>query len=499
MVAQLAYLRPTQIDSPDTRDPDYEAILPDLEYLNDMWVGINNWYYDGFVVDRDKAEKYLPRFPYETQAVYEHRLAHSTWNDKYKKVIEQDLAGVLSKLVVGDLPPSLEENIENVDLNGNSLDVILKILDVLALRDGSAFCLVDFPNNPASENELQNRRSGARPYLIPIPRKQIINWQYNNLSGELTIEQVVIERQVKKPDGRFSKRFSHEYLVLEPGKYEIYEKVDSLSGGDAEMQLIDQGQTGLPFVPIVGYSLHAADPFLADIPLKCLADLNLNLYRLDADLKWSHHLANCPTLVYKEPIPANDGQKKDKTADQIKIGAGQIIFTKGGDVYWLELEGKTLESTMKMLQNTAEEIDRKSIGYLTGILGKQKTATEISLNASQAEANLMSKIDQKISAIQNIIKIWGIYTNQESQPTFDYDSSFLTKALQNNDLSAYRESWLTGWLSHRLSLELASKAGAFPEPLSEERIDEELQLNSAENQLIEPPRLPGEVDENGNI
>ena len=486
-----------QLDSPDRYDPDYEAIKPDLDYVEDIWVGLSNWYYNGVVVDRGKAETYLPRFPHESEAIYSHRLAHSSWNDKFKKVIEQDLAGVLSKLVISNLPPSLEENIENIDLNGNSLEVILKILDVLALRDGAAFCLIDFPNTATPQNELQNRRSGNRPYLIPIPRKQIINWKYDNTSGNLAIQQVVIERQIKQDIGRFGKEYQHQYLVLEPGRYEVYQKVGGLSTSQS-IRLIDQGETGLPIVPIVGYSLHAADPFVADLPLKSLADLNLDLYRFDADLKWSHHLANCPTLVHKEPPETNDGQRRDRTPDQIKIGAGQVIFTKG-DVYWLELEGKTLDSTMRMMANTSEEIDNKSIGYLTGIMGKQKTATEVSLNASQAEANLMAKVDQKVSAIQEIIKVWSIYTNEAIEPTFNFDTSFLTKALQNSDLTAYRESWLTGWLSHKLSLQLASKAGAFPEPLSEDQIDEELTLNSAENQLIEPPRLPSEVDVNGNI
>ncbi len=497
MVNAVRLITRQEQDLPNRLDPDYEGILPDLEYLEDMWVGMSRWFYDGCLVDRDKAERYLPRFPHENQFIYEHRLAHSTWNDKFKKTIEQDLAGVLSKLSIAELPPSLEEHIENVDLNGNSLEVIIKILDVLALRDGSAFCLIDYPNGAIPQNELQNRRSGNRPYLIPIPRKQVVNWKYNNFSGGLNIEQIVLKRQIKQNIGRFGSEYVEQYLVLEPGQYEIYQSSNNPSQA-SDFTLVDQGKTGLPFIPIVGYSLHAADPFLADIPLKAIADLNLQLYRLDADLKWSHHLANCPTLVYKEPPPTNDGQKKDRTPDQVKIGAGQVIFTRG-DVYWLELEGKTLESTMKMLSLTSEEIDRKSIGYLTGLMGKQKTATEISLNASQAEANLMSKIDQKISALQEIFKIWGFYTNQTAEPTFNYDSSFLTKALQNSDLSAYRESWLTGWLSHKLSLQLASKAGAFPEPLSEEQIDEELQLNIPQNQLIEPPRLPSELDEEGNI
>lgn len=484
-------------DSPDRYDPDYESILPDLEYVEDMWIGLSNWYHDGAIVDRQKAENYLPRFPHESDAIYTHRLAHSTWNDKFKKVIEQDLAGILSKLVVSDLPKSLQDNIDNVDLNGNSLEVILKILDVLALRDGAAFCLVDYPNTIATDNELQNRRSGNRPYLIPIPRKQIINWKYQNTSGNLAIQQIVIERQIKQDVGRFGKEYVHQYVVLEPGRYEIYQKTGGLDTRKS-MQLVEEGETGLNFVPIVGYSLHAADPFIADFPLKSLADLNRDLYRLDADLKWSHHLANCPTLVHKEPPPINDGQKKDRTPDQIKIGAGQVIFTKG-DVYWLELEGKTLESTMKMMATIAEEIDRKSIGYLTGIMGKQKTATEVSLNASQAEANLMAKVAQKISALQEIIKIWSFYSNEVAAPVFTFDSSFLTKALQNTDIASYRESWITGWLSHRLSLQLASKAGAFPEPLTDQEIEDELSLNSAENQLIEPPRLLSEVDEQGSI
>ncbi|MDJ0723725.1 MAG: DUF4055 domain-containing protein [Prochloraceae cyanobacterium] len=484
------------------KDPDYLKNLPTLIYLEDMWTGLENWYKDGIVIDVLKAERYLPKFKYEDDGIYRNRLALTSWDDKFKRTIEQDLAGLLSKMVVSNLPPTLEENINNVDLSGNSLDVVLKTLDVLSLRDGSAFCLIDFPNESPPQNELERRRlrSRQRPYLVPIPRKQIINWKYSNASGNLTIEQVVIKREIKKYLDRFDRQYVTQYLVLEPGTFEIYEKTDAVS--TEELILVNRGQTSLDFVPIVGYSLHSSDPFLADFPLKCIADLNLDLYRYDADLKWSQHLANCPTLVYETMSKVKDGTlqgtQQTKQDEELKIGAGQIIFAES-KVYWLELEGKTLESTMKLMQLTNENIDRKSIGYLTGILGKQKTATEISINASQAEANLEAISKQKQSAIEQILRVWQSYTNENVEPEFSFDTSFLTKSLQNTTLSDYRESWLVGWLSHSLSLKLASDAGAFPKPLSDRELEDELSNNRVESQLTPPPILPSEPDERGNV
>ena len=487
----------------DYRDPDYLKILPDLEYLEDMWIGLSNWYYNGQISNQAKAEKYLPRFTHESIDIYKHRLSLGVWDDKFKRTISQDLAGILSRLIISNLPPSLEENINNVDLNGNSLEVILKTLDILALRDGSAFCLIDYPSFEPINNEFERLQSGRRPYLVPIPRKQLINWKYSNSGGSLRIEQAVIERQVKVDVDRFRSQYVQQYLVLEPGQYEVYEKTGGMTSTD--LVLVDSGEISLDFVPIVGYSLHSSDPFLADIPLKCLADLNLDLYRYDSDLKWSQHLANCPTLVYqKEKAPEKSeltGQQREdlkkleylNSQKEIKIGAGQIIMAEG-QVYWLELTGKTLESSMKLIAQTNESIDRKSLGYLTGIMGKQKTATEVALNASQAEANLMSISLQKQSAVEQIIKIWGIYENEQAEPEFSFDTSFLTKSLQSSTLNDFREAWVSGWLSHELSLKLANKAGAFPEPLSSEELQQELETNRVESLPPEPPRLPSEPD-----
>ena len=64
------------------KDPDYLKNLPTLIYLEDMWTGLENWYKDGIITDVIKAERYLPKFKYEDDGIYNNRLALTSWDDK---------------------------------------------------------------------------------------------------------------------------------------------------------------------------------------------------------------------------------------------------------------------------------------------------------------------------------------------------------------------------------------------------------------------------------
>ena len=116
---------------------------------------------------------YLHREPAEPNSAYEARLERSTYTPIYRDSI-RSYAGLLSRFNLIDPPQSLEDNQDNVDLQGSSVQSFMTQVDETALRDGGTFVMVDMMPDRGEDNFFDQMSDGRHPYFIHVPRCDVV-------------------------------------------------------------------------------------------------------------------------------------------------------------------------------------------------------------------------------------------------------------------------------------------------------------------------------------
>lgn len=91
---------------------------------------------------------YLPQWPLEDNASYQHRLCTSFLFNAFAQTIESLSGRPFSEAVnIGDdVPPQIKENLEDVDLEGRNLHNFAHDVLRAGLSYGHTHMLVDFPS-----------------------------------------------------------------------------------------------------------------------------------------------------------------------------------------------------------------------------------------------------------------------------------------------------------------------------------------------------------------
>lgn len=462
--------------------PELLRLLPQLELAYDCWNLLN-----GDEVNKGK-EKYLPREAAEPNNAYQARVDRATYAPIYRDSI-RSYAGLLSRFQLIDTPKSLRDNINNVDLQGSSIQSFMTLVDELALRDGGTFVMVDMMPEYGADNFFDQMNDGRHPYYISIKRSDVINWKVSYNRGIETIEQVTV-RQLKSFDDNstaFGSTVEPVYYVLTPGKVETYRLVKA----DASLwknQKVEEVSTTLPIVPIVWYGATTNRFAQGDLPMGGLAELSIQHFQMRSDLSELLHKCAMPVPVRKGAPIGVDGRPAP-----LVLGPNTAIDlpAEGGDFSFAEPSGKSLERHQQEIKHVEELMDRSSLNFLYG--ANIKTATEASLRASQVASSVSALIRNKVSAFGVLMRLWAWYAGEQSQITSEsglaINDSLINKPLGASEMAQLVNLHTQGILSKRTVLDELQRGGVLdPDLVIEqeiERIDSEAQEQPAAPQQQE--------------
>lgn len=387
---------------PSFLEQEYRDIEPDLQLVLDCWNSL-----------KDHKALYLPQEEYEPSRAYQNRLDRTRFDNRFEPAIKGH-AGLLSDFqLTEDCPDSLRQAVENIDLQGNDLTVIFQQLDEMLLRDGGVALLVEYPKeDPSITTSLDLLQSGRRPYLIPIDRRNILNWETETIGGIPTITRVTIREYRKVKTGLFGSKVKIYYRVLTPGAYTVYEVVLGETGWQAV--LIEEGETDLNQVPIVWYSISGNELFVGKPPFLNLAGLNIEHFQKRSSLNEVLNKCNLPVPVRKGLI--RSVQDLAKQVVKLIIGANSVVDVPAdGDFYFAEPTGAAIGATQADIAKLEGAMDRESLAFLTG--GEaQKTATEAIIDMAQTQCTIKGIARRKENAFQRLAVLWCAYT-REQPPT----------------------------------------------------------------------------------
>ena len=342
---------------------------------------------------RASAQDFLPRHQYEAKDAYEERLGRATLLN-YTRFTVNSLTGKAFRdppnLAEG-AAPELEAFVEDVDGSGTGMAVFCRQWFKGSLAKAMCHVLVDATRPPEREDGLprtreDDARDGVRPFWNLIAPENVIFAHADMVDGREAYTHVRISETETEMDG-FAEVVRERIRVLEPGYYWLYEKRKAEgSAAKEDWVVIEEGDTGLPFIPLVTFYTEREGTAEGVPPLLDLAHLNIAHFQSSSDQRNILTVSRFPILAVSG-APATD----DETDEPLQIGPKQWLSTPdvGGKFYYVEHTGAAIEAGRKDLHDLEEQMAMYGADFLKRRPGSV-TATGRALDSSEAISPLQA-------------------------------------------------------------------------------------------------------------
>lgn len=422
---------------------------------------------------------YLPKEEAEPPAAYKNRIARTKFDSRFKPALKGH-AGLLSQFLLSDdVAPSIVAARDDIDLQGSSIESFLTDQDEAVLRDGGVGILVEHPPQPTDEDGISLIQSaadeqnyGLRPYLVAVDRRNILNWNITYKQGKPFVKRLTIRENRLVEVGDFGVEAKTYYRVLTPGKFDVYELVQSQ--GKYQKVLVPElsGSTGLEIVPFVWYSVSDSKWFESQPPFLNLAELNIEHYQKRSGLNEVMHKCNLPVPVRKGVKAPPQVAGQPPPMPRLILGPNSVVdVPMDGDFSFAEPKGTAIETTQADIEKLEDSMDRMSLAFLTG--GEaEKTATEVVMDSAQTQCSLKNMARRKESTVQRIFALWVLYTGEAKGGSINVNESILQVPANFQEIQVILDA-MGVKISNKLGLQMLLERKWLP---SDADLDEELKL-----------------------
>ena len=429
--------------------PNLLAILPRLQLVHDCWDLLNN-----------QKEYYLPRGEREPDSAYKRRIDAALPSGFFRDAL-RTFAGMLTASHWRELPPSLQAVVSDVDGLGTDLGVFLERADLLVLRDGACLIAVTPPEHlwPSAGDYAQALRLGDRaslPKLQLIERAYLLNWgqRPEGPSGANTLPTQLIYRSPAPATGSGPTVPRPKGPTTGAGQWPLAQYVSVISGTDgltattselvedpgvpggyALRQVSSSNYKNINSLPMIWYASDGAAFGQGDLPHLGLAHQYLNHFRCQSDYQELLYRTAMPVGVRTGVIsnaPLSMGASAANA--EVVLGPNSIIdLPEGASFQFVEIQARSLAEHRAWLELLDQGMRRDAL-IPSGAQGAPRTATEISMAASQAYALLQSQAIQKASMFSSLLFHWTAITGESSQ-TIGYQMGSATAAAMVVEIS----------------------------------------------------------------
>jgi hypothetical protein len=458
--------------------PELLASLPGLELALDCWNLLST---EG----RGKEKsKYLHKEPAEPKGAYEERLHRSTYTPIYRDSIRA-YAGLLNRFQLIGVPPTMLAAEKNIDLQGSSIQNFWNQCDERALRDGGVFIMVDMMPENGVNNFFDQQNDGRTPYLITVERKDVINWSIDYQNGREVVRHATVRqlRSVANEEG-YGTTMEPFYYVLRPGLVEVF-RLERKDGAWSQL-LVERINTTLPVVPLVWYGASTTRFAQGDMPMNGLAELSIQHFQMRSDLQELLHKCAMPVPVRKGAPIGPDGRPSS-----LVLGPNTAVDlpAEGGEFNFAEPSGSSLERHQAEINHLEMLMDRSGLNFLYG--ANIKTATEASLRAAQVASQVGTLIRNKVSAFNNVMRLWAAYSGEtasiNAESGISINDSLINRPLDPSGIAQLVNLHSSGLLSRVTVLDELQRGGILDPDLKVQdevrRIEEDAPRSQPQNDL----------------
>ena len=269
--------------------------------------------------------------------------------------------------------------------------------------------------------------------------------------GREIVEQAVVRTVQEKvsEDGKFGVELEPIYVVLTPGKFQKI-RMERDNSSRWRMEVIAEGLTSLPVVPLIWYGATGCRFGIGTVPLVGLADLSIQHFQFRSDLA---------ELIHKlsMPVPVRKGATLDEYGrpPALVIGPNTAIdLPIEGDFSFAEPSGSSLAQHQEEIKHIEALMDRSTLTFLYGE-GGNRTATEAMLQGSQVQAQVATLIENKQSMFDLLLRLWAAYTAEKigSEAGLQISENLVMRPLEAQEVNAYLGLFADNAISHQTLLE----------------------------------------------
>lgn len=435
-------------DSPDYESQSYRDQLSDVELVRAV--------HEGTGALRKGGEDYLPKHPMEGRKQYDTRVKIALSYNATKRTAD-GLVGMLFRRepVVSDAPPDIEDDLEDVDLQGRALGVFLRQVAENALLDGHTWLHIEEPK--VDQERVRTARmateAGVRPYWLNITKKQAHNWRFEVRDGRPVLTLFAYRESHAEPDGAFGEvvrqrvRVLREAEVGEDGvrsdvRGELWEfrKADGTDRKDRWVQ-IDAYNVGVKEIPVVCVYGNRTGTFTSRPPLLDLAYEQVEHYRVRSERqKAMTYAAIAVPYAFGRDMTDEEGNATVQWGSDGMMLSNDPEATAG----IIESRGYGLDALKEELQEIQARMASLGLQLIARAnqaqsAASRQTATENVLSKSEGDAWLQAFATALQDAVNEALLIHGQYRNVESPGTVEVNHDFHDQLIDAGVMKELRE------------------------------------------------------------
>ncbi len=357
----------------------------------------------GTLAMREKAEKYLFKWPKEQTQIFTNRLNIATCFPAFKETVRTLVGKPFSRPVAlsEDMPARIKALTLNIDMEGRNLDTFAADQLTESIAHGIAGILVDFtPRGEVPNTQAAEAAAGLRPYWVKICFKDVIGWQWTSVGGKKTLTQLRFYETVSEPDpaNPFVAKKILQIRVLMVNRYQIWRQMPGkpeewIKYKDSDDTPGKYTADSVRFVPTYG----EYEDFMKGVsPIYELAELNKKHWNSQSDQDNITHVVRAPILAYNSDDP---------TYELIISPNMGVRMPIGSEMKYVEHTGAAVKTGREELDNLKDEM-RQAGAQLLVMREAQATATEISSDTSVG----MCALQRTVNGLQDAINLALDYT-----------------------------------------------------------------------------------------
>ena len=389
---------------------------PNLDY-NDMveaW-DINDALMGGTLEMRRQGETYLPKWPKEDAEGYKQRLSVATLNPTYEESIKQNIGRVFAEPTVlsEDTPEKIKELSEDIDMEGERLDVWAQQFFSIAFQYGLSHALVDYPHTDpeAVKTRADEQAAGGRPYVTMLNPRQVIGWKSKVEGGKVVLTDLRIRETIVVDGDDFGQTKVEQIRHIMPGKVEIYRKSTG-SDGQGAWTVFEDWETSRKDIPLVTLYTKRTGFMRGSPPLLNLALLNIKHWQSQSEQDNILHVARVPILTV---FGLEEGQ-------QLTIGSSTATtFTdraKQG-IEYVEHTGAAIGSGASSLEKLEEQMRNAGGKVLRAENTSTKSVDQTNEERMQENSPLYTMASSLEDALDNILQIMAEWIGESDGGNVD--------------------------------------------------------------------------------
>lgn len=359
----------------------------------------------GTAAMRAAGAMFLPKQPAEAQEDWEYRKQVSTLFPAFTRTISVMTGKPFAKQITlgEDVPANIQTWCQDADQQGNSLHSFCTDLMSESMGYGLCGVLVDYPKvGAAAPTKAAEAKLGVRPYLVFIRHAQILGWKSERIAGATRLTQLRIAETAEVPDGPFGTVSKKRVRVLEPGKFEVWQKIDDKD--EYELLPEESGTTTIdviPFVPFYGKKLG----FMCGVsPLLDLAYLNVEHWQESSDQKDSVRFARKRLLVLTGA---------DEIEGQVAVGSNMAMkLPKDSDAKIVQGSAESVVVGRSELAALEEQMIQTGAELLVNKPGEQKSATQSNNDAEANKSDLQRIVETFEDSLDQVLQLMAKWVRE---------------------------------------------------------------------------------------